>query len=543
MHNNHKMGSSDSLLKTIREIMEKKHTTPETPKEKSLAKLAHPKDKITHKDVLVGRGVLKKENSGDRMGVIVGTRKEKVELEPKLKESNVYESTSSMERIHADLIKHVPVGHHYWMDIHHSKGPLSDKDHEDHKQTARSDEVRIKVSHHRDEDGYHHVLIHSPHKEDVKAAADHLYDDKSVMKKREDDDAHYAKSIKEQVIGGKHSTYTIKTSGDQKNIHKEMMKHVNPGYHHWIGQHSKKGPISDDDHKEIKRVANANDANVHVSSSQDEEGYHHVLIHSSTRESAKSTADDLYDEGGSVTRHRPKKSTRNEDVQHVTERKLTGAETEKKEKLVLSLKKRMGGFKKRYGERAKDVMYATATKMAKEELNIDEASSEFKATGRKHPDGSITVRVERDGRTQVHTGKPAYVHKQIMDRYKIPSTSINMKEASDEQIGEMSGQYNESKTLGKYSFSGSLGKYAFSGGNPKSDSKSKPEKTYTFKGKVELPPKRSKQVAEVSTGMANRYLSKTQDDDTRKVGRALALKKKWGGKVGGTEAPKVPTKD
>ena len=250
MHNNHKMGSSDSLLKTIREIMEKKHTTPETPKEKSLAKLAHPKDKITHKDVLVGRGVLKKENSGDRMGVIVGTRKEKVELEPKLKESNVYESTSSMERIHADLIKHVPVGHHYWMDIHHSKGPLSDKDHEDHKQTARSDEVRIKVSHHRDEDGYHHVLIHSPHKEDVKAAADHLYDDKSVMKKRKDDDAHYAKAIKEQVI----------------------------------------------------------------------------------------------------------------------ERKLTGAETAKKEKLVLSLKKKMGGFKKRYGERAKDVMYATATKMAKEDV-------------------------------------------------------------------------------------------------------------------------------------------------------------------------------
>ena len=50
-------------------------------------------------------------------------------------------------------------------------------------------------------------------------------------------------------------------------------------------------------------------------------------------------------------------------------------------------------------------------------------------------------------------------------------------------------------------------------------------------------------VAEVSTGLANRYLSKTQGDDKRQAGRALALKKKWGGKVGGTEAPKVPTKD
>lgn len=86
MKDNSKMGSSDSLLETIRTILEKEHTVPKTPKEKSLAKLAHPKDKITHKDVLVGRGVLKKENSGDRMGVIVGTRKEKVELDPKLKE-------------------------------------------------------------------------------------------------------------------------------------------------------------------------------------------------------------------------------------------------------------------------------------------------------------------------------------------------------------------------------------------------------------------------------------------------------------------------
>ena len=41
---------------------ESKHTKPKTAKEKSLAALAHPKDKITHKDVLVGRGVLAKED-------------------------------------------------------------------------------------------------------------------------------------------------------------------------------------------------------------------------------------------------------------------------------------------------------------------------------------------------------------------------------------------------------------------------------------------------------------------------------------------------
>jgi hypothetical protein len=43
------------------EPKKKKHTTPKTAGEKKLAGLAHPKDKITHKDVLVGRGVVKEE--------------------------------------------------------------------------------------------------------------------------------------------------------------------------------------------------------------------------------------------------------------------------------------------------------------------------------------------------------------------------------------------------------------------------------------------------------------------------------------------------
>jgi predicted small secreted protein len=56
------------------------------------------------------------------------------------------------------------------------------------------------------------------------------------------------------------------------------------------------------------------------------------------------------------------------------------------------------------------------------------------------------------------------------------------------------------------------------------------------------------QVDEISTDLANRYLRKTnpeysspKETEKRKPGRALALKKKWGGKVGGTEAPKVST--
>ena len=52
---------------------ESKHTTPKSGKEKKLAALAHPKDKITHKDVLVGRGVLKKEETEVAEKTLYGT--------------------------------------------------------------------------------------------------------------------------------------------------------------------------------------------------------------------------------------------------------------------------------------------------------------------------------------------------------------------------------------------------------------------------------------------------------------------------------------
>ena len=55
-------------------------------------------------------------------------------------------------------------------------------------------------------------------------------------------------------------------------------------------------------------------------------------------------------------------------VEEVTidERHLSEPEMEKREKIVKSMKKGLAGFKQRYGERAKSVMYATATARAKE---------------------------------------------------------------------------------------------------------------------------------------------------------------------------------
>lgn len=67
---------SKSLIEATKTILEgKAHTVPKTEKEKRLAALAHPKDKITHADVLKGRGVMKEaEMDGVAAGSMEGEK-------------------------------------------------------------------------------------------------------------------------------------------------------------------------------------------------------------------------------------------------------------------------------------------------------------------------------------------------------------------------------------------------------------------------------------------------------------------------------------
>ncbi len=59
-------------------------------------------------------------------------------------------------------------------------------------------------------------------------------------------------------------------------------------------------------------------------------------------------------------------------LQAIQERKLGPDEEKKREKYVKGMKKVKGDFSKRYGDKGEEVMYATATKMAKKE-SVDEA--------------------------------------------------------------------------------------------------------------------------------------------------------------------------
>ena len=66
------------------------------------------------------------------------------------------------------------------------------------------------------------------------------------------------------------------------------------------------------------------------------------------------------------------------DRETVVEKKLTAPEKKKKEEVVKSMKKDKEGFEKRYGDKGKSVMYATATKIAKkkaESTEVDVGSS------------------------------------------------------------------------------------------------------------------------------------------------------------------------
>jgi len=69
-------------------------------------------------------------------------------------------------------------------------------------------------------------------------------------------------------------------------------------------------------------------------------------------------------------------SIRNEEVE-LDERALDAIETKEKERIVKGMKKNLAGFKARYGDRAKEVMYATATKNAKDGMNTSKSDRRY----------------------------------------------------------------------------------------------------------------------------------------------------------------------
>jgi hypothetical protein len=62
------------------------------------------------------------------------------------------------------------------------------------------------------------------------------------------------------------------------------------------------------------------------------------------------------------------------DEKEMKEAKMSDADMAERERIVKGMKKNLSGFKARYGDRAKEVMYATATKQAMKEETVEEAA-------------------------------------------------------------------------------------------------------------------------------------------------------------------------
>ena len=106
------------------------------------------------------------------------------------------------------------------------------------------------------------------------------------------------------------------------------------------------------------------------------------LSKSTVKSYIKKKHDDMYKTGAPPSMAHVKKTMTNlqrahdrntgvkptsEEVEQVEERTLTKGETAERERIVKGMKKGLAGFKARYGDRAKSVMYATATKAAKKD--------------------------------------------------------------------------------------------------------------------------------------------------------------------------------
>ena len=66
-----------------------------------------------------------------------------------------------------------------------------------------------------------------------------------------------------------------------------------------------------------------------------------------------------------------------EEVEQVDEKVLDRAEKGEKERIVKGMKKKFSSFKDRYGKDAKSVMYATATKMAKDNMDTSKSDRRY----------------------------------------------------------------------------------------------------------------------------------------------------------------------
>ena len=281
---------NDKITKSIAEAAMKvmaasQGTTPKNEKERKLAALAAPKDKITHKDVMVGRGVIAKEE---------------VELEEGIEDR---------------------------LEAARAKAKAAGKTINPPKKAAAST---------------------------VRKVAGKAYGGAAQVDKPDEEDEEGEKPAKRGRGRPKGSTGRSFKSKLYKESFSELIDDLNNGgvkslYENVVFEEIiEEEPDNEQFTKEVEQQKKK------AAGTAGEEEKAKV---------AKASVQAVKNEGVEVEMF----DADGVNGVQIEERELTPDETKKKEEVVKSMKKKMAGFKERYGDRAREVMYATATKMAKKD--------------------------------------------------------------------------------------------------------------------------------------------------------------------------------
>jgi hypothetical protein len=358
---------NDKALKSVAEaaskIMAQEATHPKTDKEKDLAALSHPKDKITHKDVLVGRGVLKKEE--------VGASKEKeTKFHTKLDKlvhktfgkspAEMKEETEQLDELSKSTLgSYINKASKDASMSSHWSGRASTQKSKTAKQSASvNDNIAAKrIS------GIEKATSRLT-KEEVEQLDEYqskggVYTHKGTYggeKGAEYGDTDWDKENKDAKKMAKPKA--SRKLGARQNFVRS--KRVNEGFSNMISAYNEIG---------LKSLAEVQSFEEEV----DNETFTKELEDQKASMEGKKKQPSVSAPATQGVKQMPEEieiidanEINGVTIDTIEERTLTEPETKKKEEVVKSMKKNLSGFKDRYGDRAKSVAFATATKIAKE---------------------------------------------------------------------------------------------------------------------------------------------------------------------------------